>query len=97
MTWFRGLPRNAIMSGGELRTFSSLGPKCDEMWELIFSKGCFKTYVRNWKAMRVVKDIKPRTRLVPLTIPASVLPRATFKSQSKSVTGATQRFDERRR
>lgn len=47
--------------------------------------------------MSVIKEINPRTKLVPLTMPANVLPKATFNSQSKSVTGATHRLEETRR
>ena len=56
-----------------------------------------KTYEMSWKAKRVVREMSPLTRLVPFTIPANVLPNATLISQSKRVTGATQRLDERRK
>ena len=47
--------------------------------------------------MSVNSDSIPLVKLVPFTMPASVLPSATFNSQSKSVMGATTRLDESRR
>lgn len=56
-----------------------------------------ETNLRNWKAINVASEIKPLTKLVPFTIPAKVLPIATFNNQSKSVTGATHRLEDKRR
>jgi hypothetical protein len=48
MTCVRGLPRNAIISGGELRARSRVGPKCDEICELAYQRVMLAdTYLKN--------------------------------------------------
>jgi len=55
------------------------------------------THLTSWKESNVMRLRTPRVKLVPLTIPASVLPKATLMIQSNKVTGATQRLDEKRK
>lgn len=45
----------------------------------------------------VARANRPRTRELPLTMPARVLPSATLMSQSNTVMGAMERLEPRRR
>lgn len=50
-----------------------------------------------WKVTSIIKDNNPLTKLVPLTIPATVEPKATFIITSNRVTGAIHLFEDIRK